>query len=171
LSEEDTYMRAKLTEINGSIERLTEMINKMVEVISKINDVQEATEDLSLRVASNGDKIDEILKKLASAPVASGSSGPVNLEEKGAVSAFQAILDTLDSQLREGVIASDLAGKISEASDALEEKGATGAVIVKMNRWVRILKTYGRIDSVSPTDLGKLRTDIKEWQRELTARR
>ncbi|MFW9978310.1 MAG: hypothetical protein ACFFEJ_09540 [Candidatus Thorarchaeota archaeon] len=170
MSEEDTYIRAKLTEINGAIERLTDMLNRMIDVISKIGEVQDATDDLTLRVVSNGEKIDEIIRKLASVPMASAGSG-ASLEEKGVISQYTAILDTLDTQLREGAIASDLSTKISEAAEALEEKGAAGAVIVKMGRWVRILKTYGRIDSVSPTDLGKLRTDLKEWQRELTARR
>jgi len=170
LSEEDTYIRAKLTEINGAIDRLTEMLNRMIDVISKIGEVQDATDDLTLRVVSNGEKIDEILRKLASAPVATGATGG-SLEDKGVISHYTAVLDALEAQLREGAIASDLASKISEAADALEEKGAAGAVIVKMNRWVRILRTYGRIDSVSPTDLGKLRIDLKEWQKELAARR
>ncbi len=170
MSEEDTYIRAKLTEINGAIDRLTEMLNRMIDVISKIGEVQDATDDLTLRVVSNGEKIDEILRKLASAPVATGATGG-SLEDKGVISHYTAVLDALEAQLREGAIASDLASKISEAADALEEKGAAGAVIVKMNRWVRILRTYGRIDSVSPTDLGKLRIDLKEWQKELAARR
>lgn len=169
LSEEDTYIRAKLTEINGSIERLTDMLNRMIDVISKIGEVQDATDDLTLRVVSNGEKLDEIMRKLATVP--SVAAGGASLEEKGVISQHTAVLETLDNQLREGVIASDLSAKISEAAEALEEKGAAGAVVVKMSRWVRILKTYGRIDSISPTDLGKLRADLKEWQRELTARR
>ncbi len=152
------------------MERMTEMLNKMIEVISHIGEVQEATEDLTLRVASNGEKLDEILRKLASAPAsAPPSSG--RLEEKGAISVFTSILDSVDNQLREGALASDLATLIAEASESLEQKGASSAIIVKMSRWVRILKTYGRIDSVSPTDLNKLRSDLKEWQKELTARR
>jgi len=36
MSEEDTYLRAKLTEINSSINGLTEMLNRMIDVMSKI---------------------------------------------------------------------------------------------------------------------------------------
>jgi hypothetical protein len=93
------------------------------------------------------------------------------LEDKGAISSSAAVLENLEDELREGVIASDLAAKISGAANSLEEKGIGGQVIVKMSRWVRILKTYGRVDTISPTDLGKLRSDIREWQKELTARR
>jgi hypothetical protein len=173
LSEEDTYIRAKLSEINGAIDRLTEMLNRMIDVIAKIGEVQNATDDLTLRVVSNGEKIDEIIRKLAmlsSGPASPAATGK-GLEGKGAISEFTAILETVESYLREGAIASDLAARLQESADSLEEKGATGAVVVKMSRWVRILKTYGRVDSVSHTDLNKLRGDLKDWQKELTARR
>jgi hypothetical protein len=172
VSEEDTYLRAKLTEINGNIERLTDMLNRMIDVIGKITEVQEATSDLSARVSENNIKLDTIISKLESAPtVAATTSTGRGVEDKGAISSSAAVLENLDDELREGIIASDLAAKISAASDSLEEKGIGGQVIVKMGRWVRILKTYGRVDTISPTDLGKLRTDIREWQKELTARR
>jgi len=173
LSEEDTYLRVKLTEINGSIERLTEMLNRMIDVISTIGEVQEATTDLSLRISENSKKLDDILGKLESGPVSvgAGDQSGMTIEDKGAISSSTAVLDNLEELLREGTIASDLAAKISGAASSLEEKGASSAVIVKMSRWVRILKTYGRIDSVSPTDLGKLRSDLREWQKEITARR
>ncbi len=173
VSEEDTYLRAKLTEINSNIERLTDMLNRMIEFIAKISEVQEATSDLSARISENSRKLDSVISKLeivsTGAPVAT-SSGK-GLEDKGAISSSAAVLENLEDELREGIIASDLAGKISAASDSLEEKGIGGQVIVKMSRWVRILKTYGRVDTISPTDLGKLRIDIREWQKELTARR
>ncbi len=173
MSEEDTYVRAKLTEINGAIERLTEMLNRMIDVIAKIGEVQNATDDLTLRVVANGEKIDEVLRRLVAVSTGSTSSTATGkgLEEKGAISAFTAILEAVESQLREGAIASDLAARLQESAASLEEKGATGAVVVKMSRWVRILKTYGRVDSVSPSDLNKLRGDLKDWQKELTARR
>ncbi len=172
VSEEDTYLRAKLTEINGNIERLTDMLDRMIDVIGKIGEVQEATEDLSLRVTENSKKLDTIIAKIESAPVgvAAAPAGK-SLEDKGVISSSAAVLENLEDQLREGIIASDLAGKISESANSLEAKGISGSVIVKMSRWGRILKTYGRVDTISPTDLGKLRTDIREWQKELTARR
>ncbi|MGQ4912839.1 MAG: hypothetical protein ACP6KW_11765 [Candidatus Thorarchaeota archaeon] len=167
MSEEDTYLRAKLTEINGAIDRLTQMLNRMIEVISKVTEVQEATSDLAIAVNANSEKLDEIIgivKGIKSTPV---ETSPATLAKKGAVSSYQAVLDTLETQIREGVIASDLAQKISEAASMLESRGVTGSTIVKMQRWTRILKTYGRVDTISPTDLGKLRNDIKEWSREL----
>ncbi|MHA1907555.1 MAG: hypothetical protein ACW98Y_09700 [Candidatus Thorarchaeota archaeon] len=172
MSEEDTYLRAKLTEINGNIERLTDMLNRMIDVIGKIGEVQEATADLSTRVSDNSRKLDTVIAKLESAPVVAATGSPgKGIEDKGAISSSAAVLENLDDQLREGIIASDLSGKISDAAKSLEEKGIGGSVIVKMSRWVRILKTYGRVDTISPTDLGKLRSDIREWQKELTARR
>ena len=173
MSEEDTYMRAKLTEINGNIERLTDMLNRMIDVMGKITEIQEATSDLSIRVSENSKKLDTIIAKIESAPVGGAVAAPVGktLEDKGAISSSAAVLENLDDELREGIIASDLAGKISEAANSLEEKGVGGSVIVKMSRWGRILKTYGRVDTISPTDLSKLRTDIRAWQKELTTRR
>ncbi|MHA1248238.1 MAG: hypothetical protein ACTSPE_12995 [Candidatus Thorarchaeota archaeon] len=36
MAEEDTYVRAKLTEINGALTRMTEMLNKMIEVLTHV---------------------------------------------------------------------------------------------------------------------------------------
>ncbi|MCK5239855.1 MAG: hypothetical protein KAR33_09930 [Candidatus Thorarchaeota archaeon] len=173
MSEEDTYLRAKLTEINGNIERLTDMLNRMIDVIGKITEVQEATSDLSIRVSDNSKKLDTIIARIKSAPVGGAASAPTvtSLEDKGAISSSAAVLENLDDELKEGIIASDLAGKIAESANSLEEKGVGGSVIVKMSRWVRILKTYGRVDTISPTDLTKLRTDIRAWQKELASGR
>jgi hypothetical protein len=77
------------------------------------------------------------------------------------------LLDTLDSQVREGAIASDLALKINEAAETLEQKGIGGSLIVRMQRWTRILRTYNRIDPISASDLKKLRDDLRDWQREI----
>ncbi len=171
-NEEDTYLRAKLTEINGAIERLTQMLNRMIDVISKITEVQDAQSDLQLAVIANAEKLDEILEavKNISHAAPSQSSGP-SITKKGAVSSHQAILDTLETQIRDGVIASDLSTKINEAAEMLESKGVAGGLIVKMQRWTRILRTYGRVDTISPTDIQKLRDDIKEWSRELSKMR
>ncbi len=172
MSEEDTYLRAKLTEINGSIERLTQMLNRMIDVISQITEVQDTQGDLVLAVSANAEKLDEILEAVKNIKQAgsSQSSGP-SVAQKGAVSSHQAILDTLETQIRDGVIASDLSTKINEAAGMLESKGVSGSLIVKMQRWTRILKTYGRVDTISPTDIQKLRNDIKEWSKELTKMR
>lgn len=173
MSEEDTYLRAKLTEINGAIERLTQMLNRMIDVISKITEVQDSQSELQLAVNENADKLDEILvavKNISKAAPAAQPSGP-SVAQKGAVSSHQAILDTLETQIRDGVIASDLSAKINEAAEMLENKGVSGGLIVKMQRWTRILRTYGRVDTISPTDIQKLRNDIKEWSKELTKMR
>jgi hypothetical protein len=167
MSEEDTYLRAKLTEINSAIDRLTQMLNRMIEVISKITEVQEAASDISLIASANSEKLDEILTIVKGIKSAPPEASPASLSQKGAVSTHQAVLDTLETQVREGVIASDLSQKISEAASMLESRGVTGSTIVKMQRWTRILKTYGRVDTISPKDLGKLRNDIKEWGREV----
>ena len=171
-SEEDTYLRAKLTEINGAIERLTQMLNRMIDVISKITEVQDAQSDIQLAVNENAEKLEELLVAVKNISVAAPSqpSGP-SVAQKGAVSSHQAILDTLETQIRDGVIASDLSTKINEAAEMLESKGVSGALIVKMQRWTRILRTYGRVDTISPTDIQKLRTDIKEWSKDLTKMR
>ena len=172
MSEEDTYLRAKLTEINGAIDRLTQMLNRMIDVISKITEVQDAQSEIQLAVSANSEKLDEILTAVKSISVAAPSqpSGP-SVSQKGAISTHQAVLDTLETQIRDGVIASDLANKINEAAEMLESKGVSGGLIVKMQRWTRILKTYGRVDTISPADIQKLRTDIKEWSRELSKMR
>ncbi len=174
MSEEDTYIRAKLTDINGAIERLTQMLNRMIEVISAITEVQENTSELTLAVNVNTERLDEIIRMVKEielgAPVASGSGGP-SIADKGAVSNLQQVLDTLETQVREGVIASDLAQKINESAEILEGKGAASGIIVKMQRWTRILRTYGRVDTISPADLSKLRADIKEWSKDLSKMR
>lgn len=173
MSEEDTYVRAKLTEINGAIERLTQMLNRMIEVISGITEVQENTSELTLAVNANTERLDDLMRMVkeiqTAAPVAAAAAP--SLTDKGAVSNLQAVLDTLETQIREGVIASDLSQKINETADILEEKGVAGSVVVKMQRWTRILRTYGRVDTISPADLGKLRTDIKEWGKEISKMR
>ncbi len=169
MSEEDTYLRAKLTEINGAIDRLTQMLNRMIDVIAKITEVQDAQSDLALSVNANSEKLDELLETINTIKISgstSTSSGSA-IAQKGAVSSHQAILDTLETQIRDGVIASDLAQKINEAAEMLESKGVSGNLIVKMQRWTRILRTYGRVDTISPTDIQKLREDIKEWSKEL----
>ncbi len=173
MSEEETYVRAKLTEINGAIERLTQMLNRMIDVISGITEVQENTSELTLAVNANTERLDELMrmvKELETAAPIAASGGP-SLVDRGAVSNLQAVLDTLETQVREGVIASDLSQKINETAATLEGKGASGAVIVKMQRWTRILRTYGRVDTISPADLGKLRSDIKEWGKEVSKMR
>ena len=174
MSEEDTYIRAKLTEINGAIDRLTQMLNRMIDVISTITEVQENTSELTLAVNANTERLDEIMhivKNIETKGPAAASAATPSLADRGAVSNLQAVLDTLDTQIREGVIASDLSQKINETAEILESKGAAGAIIVKMQRWTRILRTYGRVDTISPADLGKLRADIKEWSRELSKMR
>ena len=171
MSEEDTYIRAKLTDINVAIERLTEMLNRMIDVMSKITEVQEATSDVALNVAANSQKLDELMRTVQSVStggfVAATSSSAV---PAGAASEHTAVLEALDSQIREGVIASDLAKKINDTADTLEERGAPSSLTVKMKRWTRILKTYGRVDTISPVDLSKLRNDLKQWQIELGTR-
>ncbi len=173
MSEEDTYLRAKLTEINGAIERLTQMLNRMIDVIAKITEVQDAQSDLALGIKANSEKLDELLEVVKTIKSSGGvtSSSGAAISQKGAVSSHQAILDTLETQVRDGVIASDLALKINESAEMLEGKGVSGSLIVKMQRWTRILKTYGRVDTISPTDIQKLREDIKDWSKELSKMR
>jgi hypothetical protein len=173
MSEEDTYLRAKLTEINGSIERLTDMLNKMIEVISRMGDIQDAASEMKLVAQANSEKIDELLQKVDKISLSSQGKAQAgaSLEHKGSVSSLTSVLDNLESQIREGVIASDLAVKISDATETLEERGVSGSLIVKMNRWVRILKTYSRVDTISPQDLSKLREDLRDWHSELESMR
>jgi hypothetical protein len=173
MSEEDTYVRAKLTEINGAIERLTQMLNRMIEVISTITEVQDNTSELVLAVNANTERLDEItrlVKEIETAAPVATAAGP-SIADKGAVSNLQSVLDTLETQVREGVIASDLAQRINESAGILEGKGVAGSLIVKMQRWTRILRTYGRVDTISPQDLSKLRSDIKGWGKELSKMR
>jgi uncharacterized protein YoxC len=174
MSEEETYVRAKLTEINGAIERLTQMLNRMIEVISAITEVQENTNELTLAVNANTERLDEIMRlvrELESAVPTAATAGGQSVADKGAVSNLQAVLDTLETQVREGVIASDLAQRINETAGILEGKGVAGSLVVKMQRWTRILRTYGRVDTISPADLAKLRNDIKGWGKELSKMR
>ncbi|MGY5864496.1 MAG: hypothetical protein RTV41_07810 [Candidatus Thorarchaeota archaeon] len=172
MSEEDTYVRAKLTEINGAIERLTQMLNRMIEIISTITEVQENTSELTLAVNANTERLDEMMQIVknieskAGAPMAAAAPA-ASLTDRGAVSSLQSVLDTLETQVREGVIASDLAQKINESAGILEGGGVASSVVVKMQRWTRILRTYGRVDTINPTDIGKLRADIKAWSKEI----
>ena len=171
MSEEDTYVRAKLTEINGAIERLTQMLNRMIEVISGIDEVQENTSELTLAVNANTERLDDLMRMVSEIKTAAPAAAAPSVQDKGAVSNLQAVLDTLDTQIREGVIASDLSQKINETASTLEEKDVAESVVVKMQRWTRILRTYGRVDTISPADLGKLRADIKEWGKEISKMR
>lgn len=172
MSEEDTYVRAKLTEINGAIERLTQMLNRMIDVISGITEVQDNTSELTLAVNANTERLDEIMRMVKELESAGPAAAPAaSVADKGAVSNLQSVLDTLETQVREGVIASDLAQKINETAEILEGKGASGSLVVKIQRWTRILRTYGRVDTISPSDISKLRADIKEWSKELSKMR
>ncbi|MHA2042352.1 MAG: hypothetical protein ACW975_10860 [Candidatus Thorarchaeota archaeon] len=173
MSDDDTYVRAKLTEINGAIERLTQMLNRMIDVLSKITEVQDSNSEISIAVAANSEKLDELMAKVENVSVSglARPAGAATLEQKGAVSSLSAVLDTLDSQIREGVIASDLSVKINQAASTLEQKGGQGQLVVKMQRWVRILKTYGRVDPINPSDVQKLRKDLKDWQKEVSQTR
>lgn len=176
MSEEDTYVRAKLTEINGAIERLTQMLNRMIEVISTITEVKENTSEITLAVNANTERLDEMMQTIkiieskTGAPVTAAAT-TASLSDRGAVSSLQSVLDTLETQVREGVIASDLAQKINESAGILEGGGVTSSIVVKMQRWTRILRTYGRVDTISPVDLSKLRGDIKEWSKEISKMR
>ena len=173
MGEEDTYLRAKLTEINSSINGLTEMLNRMIDVLSKISEVQDATSETKALATANSQKLDALMEKVEGITVAASPAvRQAVIAEKGAVPSMQIILDTLESQVREGVIASDLSMKISDTAKTLERKmGKSGPLIVKMQRWKRILKTYGRVDTISPQDLQKLRLDIKDWGKELAKMR
>ncbi len=168
MGEEETYIRAKLTEINTSIDRLTDLLNRMIEIMTKITDLEDSTSELALAVTANGEKIDDLtqmVKKLGKQASVPASSSVI--AEKGVVTGLSSVIDNLDSQVREGIIASDLATKVDDAAETLEQKGASSSLVVKMQRWVRILKTYGPVDTVSPADLAKLREDLKDWQKEI----
>ncbi len=166
MSEQDTYVRAKLTEISGGLERLTTILNRMIEVISKFGETQEAVSGLASAVEANSSKIDELVQMMRKVALA-GPVGGQAAEERSLSSSLQAVLDTLDSQIREGAIASDVAVKLNDAAETFEQKGGGGPLIVRIQRWTRILRTYGRVDPISPTDLKKLREDMREWQREV----
>ncbi|MEM4736236.1 MAG: hypothetical protein QXS20_11030 [Candidatus Thorarchaeota archaeon] len=169
MSDEATYVRAKLTEIHGAIGRLTDMLDKMVEVLSKMSRVSESLEDIALRVTANGEKIDELAQLIRSMgqpeQLVQAKMSP---GDRATMSSAVALMDTLDTQIREGAIASDLEKKIDEAADMLEQKPGTAGVVVKMRRWVRILRTYNRVDPITPSDLTKLKSDLREWQKELS---
>ncbi|MCF2137044.1 MAG: hypothetical protein K9W43_07325 [Candidatus Thorarchaeota archaeon] len=176
MAEDDTYVRAKLTEINGALTRMTEMLNKMIEVLTRTVGMDEQISDLALSVAANSEKIDELISLVKTMPArtaapASAGHATSSVEEKAKVSSLSSLLDTLDSQIRDGMIASDLADKIRETAELFEERGGSSNLIVKMQRWVRILKTYGRVDPINPTDIAKLRSDLKGWQKELAQAR
>ncbi|MHA1772011.1 MAG: hypothetical protein ACTSYL_03985 [Candidatus Thorarchaeota archaeon] len=176
MAEDDTYVRAKLTEINGALTRMTEMLNKMIEVLTRTVGMDEQISDLALSVAANSEKIDELISLVKAMPARTAASTPAgrstsSVEEKAKVSSLSSLLDTLDSQIRDGMIASDLADKIRETAELFEERGGSSNLIVKMQRWVRILKTYGRVDPINPTDIAKLRNDLKSWQKELAQAR
>ncbi len=176
MAEDDTYVRAKLTEINGALTRMTEMLNKMIEVMTRTTGLDEKISDLALAVAANSEKLDELMGAVqtmsAKAAAAASSARPTSsVEEKAKVSSLSSLLDTLDSQIRDGMIASDLADKIRETATLFEERGGSSNLVVKMQRWVRILKTYGRVDPINPADISKLRDDIKSWQKELSKSR
>lgn len=168
MSEQDTYVRAKLAEISTSLERLTNTLNRTIDVISRIVEIQDTTTQIMSAVAANGKKLDDIMQTTRKTPMGGVSAaGQATAEPRSAVSPLQVVFDTLDSQIRDGAIASDLAVKINEAADTLEQKGGGSAVVVKMQRWNRILKTYGRVDPISANDIRKLRDDLKDWQREV----
>ncbi|MHA2378786.1 MAG: hypothetical protein ACXADS_05900 [Candidatus Thorarchaeota archaeon] len=174
MSDDDTYVRAKLTEINGAIERLTQMLNRMIDVLSKITELQDSSNEISLVVAANSEKLDELVakvEKVSSTAAVAAAPDMTTVAQKGAISSLQAVLDTLDSQVKEGVIASDLSVKISEAANTLELRGGASQLVVKMQRWVRILKTYGRVDPISAGDVQKLRKDMQAWTKELAKSR
>ncbi len=175
MSQDETYIRAKLIEIATSIERMTELLNRMIEIASKIADVQESMGEVTAAISTNSRKIDELMSVVqglgAAAPAASAQQGTSALPERGRAAALQSVLETLESQIREGMIASDFAKKLSDAVDLIEQRGGSSQLIVKMNRWVRILRTYSRVDPISPTDLKKLREDIRGWIREVSMTR
>lgn len=147
------------------------MLDKMVEVMSRMSKMPDTLEEISLLVTASNERIEELaglVKGIGSVVSAAETKGPA---DKGAISSLTAVLDTLDTQIREGVIASDLARKLNESAEMIEQKGGTANVVVKMQRWVRILRTYGRVDPISSTDLAKLRTDLKDWQKEVSQMR
>jgi hypothetical protein len=84
MSEEDTYLRAKLTEINSSIKGLTEMLNRMIDVMSKISEVQDATSETKAFVAANSQKLDALMEKVEGITVAaSPAARQASIAEKG----------------------------------------------------------------------------------------
>ncbi|MGV9103900.1 MAG: hypothetical protein ACOC3C_07280, partial [Candidatus Thorarchaeota archaeon] len=114
MNDDSTYIRAKFTEINKSIERLTETVNKMVDFISTISEVRDEIGELRLEVAANREKLDELKLAAMQKPV----ERPV-VEEKTKVKGKQglsnamSVLENLQLQVKEGAIASELAERIS----------------------------------------------------------
>ncbi len=172
MSQDETYIRAKLIDINTAIERMTELLNRMIEVVSKITEIQDAMGEITAAVNANSRKIDELTKTVKAmgtvAPSPSAVSATSSVPEMGRAAVLQSVLETLESQIRDGVIASDLAKKISDAVELIEQRGGSSQLVVKMSRWVRILRTYGRVDPISPADLKKLREDLKSWHKEVS---
>ncbi|NWF95594.1 MAG: hypothetical protein HXY34_05595 [Candidatus Thorarchaeota archaeon] len=172
MAEDGTYLRAKLTEINVAIDRLTDMMNRMVEVMTRLSESTQSLDSLSRSVAGNNERLDELMKTLKGLSAGGGLTAEGRgAADRGQLSSLAAVLDTLDSQIRDGVIASDLAKKIDDSATMMEQKGGAAALVVKMQRWVRILRTYGRVDPISSADLSKLRADLKEWQKEISQMR
>jgi hypothetical protein len=145
----------------------------MIEVLNRITEVEETTSELSIAVAANGEKLDELLQIVqALSKKGLAVSGGPDVSDRGPISSLQAVIENLEPQIREGAIASDLAVKINEAAEFLEERmGGGGSLIVKMKRWVRILRTYGRVDAINPSDIKKLRDDMKDWISEISTKR
>ncbi len=169
MAEQETYVKAKLAEVNSTIERMTEMLNKMVEVLTRLSELPRTVESLTQAVRANNERVEELVglvKNISEAGIVTAGGEKETIDRAGA-SAAVSLLETLDSQIRDGVIASDLAKKIGDTADVLSQRGAPAALVVKIQRWVRILKTYGRVDPVSPADIGKLKTDLREWIREI----
>jgi len=144
----------------------------MIEVVSRIGEIQDTVAQISNAVATNNKRLEEVLQGTRRTPAGAVSApSSAAAEPRSAASALQAVLDTLDSQIREGAIASDLALKINEAAETLEQGGSGGALVVRIQRWTRILRTYNRIDPISANDLKKLRDDLRDWQREIAKAR
>jgi hypothetical protein len=171
MSDDSTYIRAKFTEINKSIERLTDTVNKMVDAISIISEVRDEIGELRLQVAANAETLEELKVATKQKPV----QRPVveekkELTEKQELSNAKSVLENLESQVRDGAIASELADRISEAAHSVENAIGSGSLTIKMDRWRRILRTYSRVDSINPNDIRKLKADIRDWIKEIDAK-
>ena len=97
MAEDNTYVRVKLTEIHGAIERLTDMLDKMVEVMSRMSKMPDTMEELSLLVTASNERIEELaglMKGIGTTVSAAGTKGPA---DKGVISSLTAVLDTLDT--------------------------------------------------------------------------
>ncbi len=138
MTEQDTYIKAKLSEVNSTIERMTEMLNKMVEVLARLSELPRTVESLTQTVHASNSKVDELVelvRNISETGVVAVGGGKEPMDRAGA-SAIVTILETLDTQIREGAIASDLAKKINDTADILSQKGAPSGVVVKIQRWV-----------------------------------